>query len=127
MFTLNKWKLLTFSIGFVWLLYGALYMDYPDWDVGVSITMSLFSLAFAQFVWESLRDRKYKQWPICAVVTWWCVDGSYTLYWSIVNPSLMIREGQWLASLCLFLLCGAVWSFSKKTIKPSADTTPLSL
>jgi uncharacterized membrane protein len=37
------------------------------------------------------------------------VDGVYWAYWSYVNPAAMIREGQWLASLCLYALCGVIW------------------
>ena len=33
----------------------------------------------------------------------------YWAYWSVVRPEVMIREGQWLASLCLYALCGVIW------------------
>lgn len=36
-------KLATFVVGLGALLYGALFLDYPDWDVGVSLVMSLGS------------------------------------------------------------------------------------
>ncbi|TWO63637.1 hypothetical protein FN976_28460 [Caenimonas sedimenti] len=60
-------------------------------------------------------ERKYRRWPAAVLLAWWCVDGSYLAYWSVVNPTVMIREGQWAMSLCLFLLCGFVWR-----IKPDA-------
>jgi uncharacterized membrane protein len=37
------------------------------------------------------------------------VDGVYWAYWSVVRQEAMIREGQWLASLCLYALCGIIW------------------
>ena len=106
-------KNFTFLIGLSWLIYGALFFGYPDWDIGVSLVMAGFTYFAAQGVWQVLRsplDCNYQEWLGAMVSTWWCVDGSYTAYWSIVNPAVMIREGQWPMSLCLFLLAGFVWS-----------------
>jgi len=104
------WKNSTFFVGFSWLIWGALFLDYPDWDVGVSVVMAVSTYFTADLVWQILRARKYRLMPMAAMSTYWCVDGSYWAYWSLVDPSVMIREGQWPMSLCLFLLCGAVWS-----------------
>ena len=101
-------KNLTFAIGLSWLLYGAVFFDYPDWDIPVSILMACSTYLCADWVWQNLRTPKH--WPLAALLTWWCVDGSYSVYWSLVDPSVMIREGQWPMSLCLFLLCGAIWT-----------------
>lgn len=46
---------------------------------------------------------------LSAFWTWLSVDGVYWVYWSIIRPQVMIREGQWLASLCLYALCGVIW------------------
>lgn len=105
-------KNITFSIGLAWLVYGALFFNYPDWDIGVSLVMAFSTYFCADWVWVALRDRRYAAWPVAAATTWWCVDGSYSVYWHIVNPQVMIREGQWPMSLCLFLLCGAVWTIA---------------
>lgn len=107
------WKNGTFLIGFVWLIYGALFFDYPDWDIGVSIVMAVSTYFTAEWVWEYVTnpmDKLLEDSFLVVFFTWWCVDGSYWMYWSLVNPSVMIREGQWPMSLCLFLLCGAVWN-----------------
>ena len=107
-------KNLTFVIGMLWLIYGALFFDYPDWDIGVSLVMGISTYVFAEVVWGGLMNPskliRDADWIPVFIAMWWCVDGSYTVYWSIVNPSVMIREGQWPMSLCLFLLCGAIWS-----------------
>ena len=108
------WKNATFLVGFSWLIYGALFLDYPDWDIGVSIVMAVSTYFSADVVWRLLIT-KFKGSGVfgftwATFFTWFSVDGSYWMYWTIINPSVMIREGQWPMSLCLFLLCGATWS-----------------
>ena len=34
---LRPWKLLSFTIGMAWLIYGALNYGISDWDVGIGI------------------------------------------------------------------------------------------
>lgn len=107
------WKNGTFVIGVLWLIWGALFLDYPDWDIGVSVIMAISSYFTAEYTWKYLTralDRNLKDAIPVLFFTWWSVDGSYWAYWTVVNPSVMIREGQWLMSLCLYLLCGIVWS-----------------
>lgn len=102
-------KILTFAIGLAWLLWGALFFDYPDWDIGVSLVMAASTYLTAEWVVSTVMERRYKHLPAAAALAWWAVDGCYWLYWSMVRPEVMIREGQWLMSLCLFLLCGFIW------------------
>ena len=99
----------TFAVGLGWLLWGAAFFGYPDWDFGVSVVMAVSTYLCAEWVVGTLMDRRYKLWPAAALAAWWCVDGSYWAYWSLVRPEVMIREGQWPMSLCLFLLCGFIW------------------
>jgi hypothetical protein len=111
---MTAWKLGTFAIGLVWLLYGAAFFDYPDWDYGVSLLMALSTLLTAEWVVSTWMDRGRKRLSLrfvllASLAIWWAVDGSYTLYWSLVNPDVMIREGQWPMSLCLYLLAGFTW------------------
>lgn len=101
-------KFLAFLIGMAWLLYGAMFFDYPDWDIGVSLLMGCSTYLVAGWCWKSIKEPV--KWPLIAMLAWLCVDGSYWLYWSLVDPSVMIREGQWLMSLCLFLLAGFVFA-----------------
>lgn len=102
-------KLATFVIGLGALLYGALFLDYPDWDVGVSLVMSLTTLATAEWSAAALWERRWRWLPLAAFWTWLSVDGVYWAYWSLVRPEVMIREGQWPTSLCLYALCGVIW------------------
>lgn len=103
------WKNWTFLAGLGWLIWGALFFDYPDWDIGISLTMALYTYACAQWCVSAFMERRYIDWPLAVVLTWWCVDGSYWIYWELVNPAVSIREGQWPMSLCLFFLCGLIW------------------
>ena len=102
-------KGLSFLLGLASLLYGALYLDYIDWDVGISFVMGLITLATAEWVTMVVWTRQWRWLPLAAFWTWLSVDGVYWAYWSIVKPEVMIREGQWLASLCLYALCGVIW------------------
>ena len=107
---LSLWlKLGSFAIGLGLLLYGALFLDYLDWDVGVSLVMALTTLATAEWSASVLWQRRWRWLPLAALWTWLSVDGVYWAYWSFVRPAAMIREGQWLASLCLYALCGVIW------------------
>lgn len=104
-----KIKLATFAIGLGLLLAGAVWLDYPDWDVGVSVVMAFTTLASAEWSVGVLWQRRWRWMPLAVFWTWLSVDGVYWLYWSLKRPEAMIREGQWLASLCLYLLCGVIW------------------
>lgn len=70
----------TFTIGLAWLLYGALAFGYPDWDIGVSLVMAGSTYFCAEWVVTAIVTRQHRRWPIAALATWWCVDGSYWLY-----------------------------------------------
>lgn len=102
-------KGLSFAAGLSLLLFGALFLDYPDWDVGVSLVMALTTLATAEWATMVIWTRKWRAMPLALFFAWLSVDGVYWGYWSIFNSTVMIREGQWLASLCLYLLCGVIW------------------
>lgn len=107
---LRLWlKLGTFCIGLGLLLYGAWYLDYPDWDVGISLVMAFTTLVTAEWSLSVLWERRWRWMPLAFFWTWLSVDGVYLAYWSIVRPEAMMREGQWLASLCLYALCGMIW------------------
>lgn len=102
-------KGLSFLVGLALLLYGARYLDYMDWDVGLCFVMGLTTLATAEWVMMIVWNRQWRWMVLAAFWTWLSVDGVYWAYWSIVKPEVMIRERQWLASLCLYALCGVIW------------------
>lgn len=106
---LLTWKNITFAIGLSWLVWGALVLDYPDWDIPLSILMAGSTYLSADRFIKALK----KPTPMLlfwCLAAWWTIDGSYWLYWSLVNSSVAIREGQWPMSACLYLLCGMVWT-----------------
>jgi hypothetical protein len=80
-----------------------------DWDIGISFLMATSTFATAQWAASVLWERRWKYLPLAAFWAWLSVDGVYWAYWSYFNPAAMIREGQWLASLCLYALCGVIW------------------
>jgi hypothetical protein len=102
-------KLASFAVGLGLLLIGAWTEEYPDWDVGISLVMAFTTLATAEWSVSVIWQRRWAWLPLAAFWTWLAVDGVYWAYWSAVRPEVMIREGQWLASLCLYLLCGIIW------------------
>ena len=102
-------KAVSFVIGFGCLLAGALLLDFPDWDVGVSVVMAFTTLASAEWSTSVIWQHRWKWMPLALFWTWLSVDGVYWAYWRAVRPEVMIREGQWLASLCLYALCGVIW------------------
>lgn len=117
-------KNITFIAGLTWLLIGAAFFDYPDWDYGVSVTMAVSTYCLAQWCVDSWMELRWRRWPATVLATWWCVDGSYWLYWSQVRPEVMIREGQWPMSLCLFLLCGFLWRYTAHLVPLTSRELP---
>ena len=102
-------KAITFAIGLALLIAGALFLEYPDWDIGICFVMAISTLATAEWSTMVVWQRKWAWMPLAAFWVWLSVDGVYWIYWSWVRPEVMIREGQWLASLCLYALCGVIW------------------
>ena len=107
-------KNLTFAIGLSWLLYGALFYDLQDWDIGVSLVMAFSTYLCADWVVGVIRRLEYRQWFKAAFLTWFSVQGSYAAYWLLVGQPERMVEGQWMTSLCLFLLSGLLWSYLPK-------------
>lgn len=109
---------LSFLVGLWALLYGALYLDYPDWHVGICLVRALTTLATARWSIGVLWKRQWRSIPLAVFFAWMSVDGVYWGYWSLVRPEVMIRDGQWMASLCLYLLCGGVWYRFVRLVTP---------
>ena len=107
-------KNVTFAIGLSWLIYGALNFGYPDWEIGVSLVMAGTTYFTADKVVRSIRYGQWRTWPLMIVYTWFSVDFSYVMYWYCKDRTVLLqmREGQWPMSLCLFLLCGIIWTTS---------------
>jgi len=108
---LRPWKLATLAIGVGLLIAGSFIEEAPDWNIAVSIIMAGFTYLLAGWAMHVMVERRWRQWPVMLLATWWCVDGCYALYWSIVNPAALalMRDANWPASLSLFWMCGLVW------------------
>lgn len=102
------------------LILGAEYHQVPDWDVGVSLVMASLTYLTAPYcIKTALCSNHLGKLLFVIFLAWFTVDGSYTLYWSIVNPdALVLRDVQWPISTILYLFCGIVWYFSKEGKNP---------
>lgn len=83
----------------------------PDWDIPVSIIMATSTFLTAGWSMHVMVERRWCDWPLMAVLTWWSVDGCYALYWSLISPLAlsMMRDANWPASLSLYWVCGLIW------------------
>jgi fatty-acid desaturase len=61
---LRPWKLVSFFMGMVWLFWGALTLDIPDWDIGVSIIMGVLAYITAPWSVRVIIQRKFKLFPL---------------------------------------------------------------
>jgi len=105
------WKLVTFVIGLSLLVVGSFVVSAPDWDIPISIFMAAFTYLTAGWSMHVLVERRWHDWPFMLLLTWWCVDGCYALYWWLVDPQalMLMRDANWPASLALYWICGLVW------------------
>jgi len=108
---LRPWKLGTLAIGLALLIAGAIYQAAPDWDIPVSLIMAFFAYLTAGWSMHVMVERRWKDFPLMLLATWWTVDGCYCLYWNFKNPEVLayIRAANAPASLCLYWACGLVW------------------
>ena len=107
----RPWKLVTLAIGIGLLIIGSRIYSAPDWDIPVSIIMASFTYLTAGWSMHVIIERRWRDWPVMLLLTWWCIDGCYALYWGIVDPHALelMREANWPASLSLYLGCGLIW------------------
>jgi hypothetical protein len=114
----RPWKLFSFGVGMVWLLYGARYYGISDWDVGISLIMG--GLTYLCAPWSvrvtlhclRYRPRFWVLWIISALfVAWFVVDGVYVFYHTAVGNQ-MLRLENFYASSALYFLAGAIWLYS---------------
>jgi hypothetical protein len=107
----RPWKIATFLIGLGLLIVGSYVLPAPDWDIPISIIMASFTYLTAGWSMHVMVERRWRDWPMMILLTWWCVDGCYALYWSFVDPQALdfMRDANWPASLSLYWMCGLVW------------------
>ena len=113
----RPWKLLSLAAGMGWLIYGALFYNIGDWDIGISLIMGGLIYLFAPWtvftIANALRYRM-RLWPLRILGTLapalFTIDTVYVLYhtWQ-GNP--IYRDANFPASTALYFLCGALWWF----------------
>jgi hypothetical protein len=107
---LRPWKLSSLACGIGLLLLGARYAGVSDWDVPISFIMAVPAYFTAPCSLRVVLERRWSHLPIAVLWTWFTVDGTYTLYWSLVDPAaLMFRPANAMASLALYASCALVW------------------
>ncbi len=113
----RPWKIVTFAIGMLGLIYGAVSYGISDWDVGVSFIMGGLTYIFAPWsvttIYSSFRLRPFT-WPLRVVAalipTMFAVDWSYWLYHSAVGNK-MLRWENFKVSMALYFICGLLWCY----------------
>jgi hypothetical protein len=110
---LRPWKLATLAIGLALLILGAIYDQAIDWDIPISLIMAALAYLTAPWSMRVLLERRWRQFPLMLLATWFSVDGCYWLYWRERNPAALelMRSANFPASLALYGLCGAVWLY----------------
>lgn len=109
----RPWKLCSLAIGLSLLIAGSRYYRAPDWDIPISVIMAIFAYTTAPWSMRVLVKRQWKNIPLMLFLTWFSVDGSYWLYWRLVNPQALalMRDVNFPASLVLYGTCGLVWYY----------------
>ncbi len=110
---LRPWKLLSLAGGIVLLILGSIYTPALDWDIPVSFIMAFSTYLTAPWSMRALLERRWRDWPLMLLATWFSVDGGYALYWSYVDPAALaaMRDVNFWASLALYGICGIVWLY----------------
>lgn len=113
----RPWKLVTFSVGMLWLFYGAQNYGIADWDIGISIIMGGLTYLCAPWsVYIILNAARYRPagwlWHIVAalVAALLVVDWVYWVYHTIMGNE-MYRLENFVASSALYFLAGTVWLY----------------
>jgi hypothetical protein len=114
---LRPWKLASFGIGMLWLIYGAMCYNICDWDVGISLLMGGFTYIFAPWsvitIYSSIRFKPLA-WPLRVVTAlipaMFSVDWVYWLYHSAVGNQ-MLRWENFKVSMALYFICGIFWCY----------------
>jgi hypothetical protein len=109
----RPWKLATLALGIALLIAGSFYYAAPDWDVAISLIMAVLAYIAAPWSLRVVVERRWRQWPLMLLATWFTVDGSYWIYWHFRNPVALelMRDANFFASLSLYGICGVVWLY----------------
>ena len=92
------------------MIAGVLYNLAPDWDVPINLIMPLLTYLTAPWSMRVILQRRWRQFPLMLLYTWFSVDGSY---WHFKAPAVlrMMRYDNFVTSLPLYCLCGMIWLY----------------
>jgi len=113
----RPWKIVSFGVGMLWLLYGAFCYEISDWDVGISILMGGLTYFFAPWsvltIYRAFRSR-HGVWPLRIVAAllpaMFTVDWVYWLYHRAAGNQ-MLRWENFKVSMALYFICGIAWCY----------------
>ncbi len=100
-----------------WLLYGAIFYNIQDWDIGVTVLMGGLTYLMAPWsVYIILSATRYrpKFWYLhivtALIAALFVVDWAYMAYHTIVGNQTF-RDANFYASAPLYFMAGAVWLY----------------
>jgi hypothetical protein len=103
----RPWKVLALGYGISVLAYGmAVEGGAPDWTWPTILAMSAATHLLAPWSVDVFWSRRWKLIPLALLAGWFAVDGAWMLSIDGSAAAWSMREGQWAASLCLFLTYG---------------------
>jgi hypothetical protein len=103
-------KNVTFAIGLIWLLWGAVMLHMPDWTVGLSLVMAGFTYYTAEWVVKTLWNKDYPHYLSALFLLWFGSIGLYSTYWTLVGAPGVMETMASNVNAALYLLCGIIWS-----------------
>ena len=115
----RPWKIVTFIFGIVLLIIGSFFFPAPDWDIPISIIMAILTYLTASWCMRVIVERRLKKIPLMLFLTWFTVDGCYSIYWYFKDPVALelMRDVNLLASLVLYGTCGLLWYYKGNLIR----------
>ena len=87
----RPWKLFTLTCGIALLIAGSYWQPAPDWDIPISLIMSVGTYFCAPVSTRIVARRRWKLLPLALFLLWLCVDGVYWAYWSWRNPEALAQ------------------------------------
>lgn len=106
-------KIVTFSLGLLLLLVGALTQNIPDWDIGVSIVLATYTFLTAEWAVTALWKKEYKKYPV-AILSVLAPYALYVFYWTVQGKESVMIPGNLYLVVSLYLICGTIWAFHQK-------------
>lgn len=119
---LRPWKLATLAAGLALLVMGSLHYRFQDWDIGISLVMGLLAYVFAPWTVRAFVERRWRLAPPALLAAWFTIDGVYVAYNELLGH-WYVRDANFYASSCLYLLCGFVWLYRGSLRELCADVT----